>query len=211
MPVRSIPLERHRTVVSVLRAAAQVNGDVEAYVEPAGPGGPRRSLTFAQWDREADGVAGRLAELGVIKGDVVALCLPSSIDYALLYAALLRLGAITSGINPRMGQAEVDSILQRTSPVLVVREDTAGGPVPGGGRIVALADLVAARLDDAPVRWPHLSGSPRCGLDQRDHRHPQGRPLRPRQPGRGGTGDRRAEPARRPAALTPPVRPRGAT
>jgi acyl-CoA synthetase (AMP-forming)/AMP-acid ligase II len=34
---------------------------------------------------------------------VVCLLLPSCIDYAVLYAALLRLGAITSGINPRMG------------------------------------------------------------------------------------------------------------
>ncbi|HEY3843506.1 MAG TPA: class I adenylate-forming enzyme family protein [Acidimicrobiales bacterium] len=159
MPVRSIPLERHRTVVSVLREAAQVNGDLEAYVEPARPGGdgPRRNLTFAQWDRAADGVAGRLVELGVAKGDVVALCLPSSIDYAVLYAALLRLGAITSGINPRMGQAEVDSILERTSPLLVVRDDAAQEPVPGGGRTVELADLVAAGLGDGPAWWPHLS------------------------------------------------------
>ena len=32
----AIPPERHATVVSVLREAARVNGDVEAYVEPAG-------------------------------------------------------------------------------------------------------------------------------------------------------------------------------
>ena len=30
----AIPLERHSTVVSVLREAARVNGDVEAYVKP---------------------------------------------------------------------------------------------------------------------------------------------------------------------------------
>ena len=101
MPVR-IPSDQHQTVVSVLREAARVNGDVEAYVEPDGEGG-RRTLTFAQWDRAADGVAGRLSDLGVTKGDVVCLLLPSCIDYAVLYAALLRLGAITSGINPRMG------------------------------------------------------------------------------------------------------------
>ena len=35
MPAR-IPSDRHATVVSVLREAARVNGDVEAYVEPAG-------------------------------------------------------------------------------------------------------------------------------------------------------------------------------
>ena len=39
MPVR-IPSDQHETVVSVLREAARVNGDVEAYVEP---GGERRA------------------------------------------------------------------------------------------------------------------------------------------------------------------------
>ena len=105
--------------MSVLREAARVNGDVEAYVEPGGPEG-RPCLTFAGWDRAADGVAGELARRGVAKGDVVCLLLPSSIDYAVLYAALLRLGAITSGINPRMGADEVASILSRAAPSLVV-------------------------------------------------------------------------------------------
>ena len=38
MPER-IPSDRHTTVVSLLREAARVNGDVEAYVEPAGTAG----------------------------------------------------------------------------------------------------------------------------------------------------------------------------
>ena len=71
MPMR-IPLDRHDTVVSVLREAARVNGDLEAYVEPAGQR-ERRALTFAQWDRAAEGVAGYLARRGVTKGDVVCL------------------------------------------------------------------------------------------------------------------------------------------
>ena len=126
MPVR-IPSDRHETVVSVLREAARVNGDVEAYVEPDGRGG-RRALTFADWDRAADGVAGHLARRGVAKGDVVCLLLPSSIDYAVLYAGLLRIGAITSGINPRMGPGEVASILDRAAPVLLVLDPEAASP-----------------------------------------------------------------------------------
>ncbi|HEX4126421.1 MAG TPA: class I adenylate-forming enzyme family protein, partial [Acidimicrobiales bacterium] len=118
MPVR-IPSDQHETVVSVLREAARVNGDLEAYVEPGGDGG-RRSLTFAQWNRAADGVAGHLSRRGITKGDVVCLLLPSSIEYAVLYAGLLRLGAITSGINPRMGAGEVASIVDRAAPVLLV-------------------------------------------------------------------------------------------
>jgi len=116
-----IPSDRHETVVSLLREAARVNGDVEAYVEAA-PERKRRSLTFAEWDRAADGVAGALARRGVAKGDVVCLLVPSSIDYAVLYGALVRLGAITSGINPRMGAGEMASIVERAAPVLVVAD-----------------------------------------------------------------------------------------
>jgi acyl-CoA synthetase (AMP-forming)/AMP-acid ligase II len=152
----AIPLERHSTVVSVLREAARVNGDVEAYVEPAGPGA-RRSLTFAQWDRAADGVAGYLEGRGVRKGDVVCLLLPSCLDYAVLYAALQRLGAITSGINPRMGAHEVASVTERAVPVLMVVDTDA--PVPPGAADVpqvSRAEVADAWAADPPSSWPEL-------------------------------------------------------
>jgi acyl-CoA synthetase (AMP-forming)/AMP-acid ligase II len=158
MPVR-IPSDQHETVVSVLREAARVNGDVEAYVEPDGEGG-RRALTFAQWDRAADGVAGRLVSLGVAKGDVVCLLLPSCIDYAVLYAALLRLGAITSGINPRMGSREVASIVDRAVPVLLV-VDPEVGPVPdaGSAQVVTRAEARDWWGGKGPDTWPELAAS----------------------------------------------------
>jgi acyl-CoA synthetase (AMP-forming)/AMP-acid ligase II len=158
MPVR-IPSDQHETVVSVLREAARVNGDVEAYVELGGPGG-RRSLTFAAWDRAADGVAGHLARLDICKGDVVCLFLPSSIDYAVLYAALLRLGAVTSGINPRMGAGEVASILERAAPVLLVVDPDAGPPPEAGRTAVVTRDEVRSWWDEeGPGTWPSLSSS----------------------------------------------------
>jgi acyl-CoA synthetase (AMP-forming)/AMP-acid ligase II len=155
--------DRHETVVSVLREAAQLNGDVEAYVEPARPGeSSRRAVTFAEWDRAADGVAGYLAGRGVRKGDVVCLVLPSSIDYAVSYAALLRLGAITSGINPRMGAAEVASVLERTAPVLVVADAESVPSVTGSGvEVLERAHVAASWAGAAPRRWPELaSGDP---------------------------------------------------
>ncbi|HEX3334343.1 MAG TPA: AMP-binding protein, partial [Acidimicrobiales bacterium] len=156
MPVR-IPSDRHGTVVSVLREAARVNGDLEAYVEPAGER-ERRALTFAQWDRAADGVAGYLARRGVAKGDVVCLLLPSSIDYAVLYAALQRLGAITSGINPRMGTVEVASIVERASPVLIVADpEAADRPDAPGVELAGRAEIAAAWSGRPPERWPDLA------------------------------------------------------
>jgi len=104
------------TTVDLLRRVAVTDGSREAYVDP------RCRLTFAEWDRAADGVAVAFREQGVGPGDVVALILPSSADYAVCYQAAMRLRAITTGINPRLGPAEVGSILDRTAPRVVVRE-----------------------------------------------------------------------------------------
>jgi len=103
-------------VVEVLRAAASANADIEAYVEPATDDTPRRAMTFAQWDRSADGVAGLLQSHGVGPGTVVCIVLPSSIDYMVCYAAVTRLGAVTSGINLRLGEPEKRSISSEPGP-----------------------------------------------------------------------------------------------
>ncbi len=136
-----------------------MNGGVEAYVEPDGTGG-RRSVTFAEWDRAADGVAGHLARLGVAKGDVVCLLLPSSIEYAVLYAALLRLGAITSGINPRMGAGEVASIVERAAPVLLVLDPETGLRHDAGTvEVVTRAEARSWWGEEGPDSWPQLASS----------------------------------------------------
>ncbi|HEX3461554.1 MAG TPA: class I adenylate-forming enzyme family protein [Acidimicrobiales bacterium] len=145
-----------QTVVDVLRAAASVNTDVEAYVEPAVGTTPRRALTFGEWDRAADGIAGLFAGAGVTRGSVVCLILPSSIDYMVCYAAATRLGAITSGINPRLGGHEVRSILERTRPAVTVLDD--GGESPDGptGSVLYRTATMEASEGPPPDRWPEL-------------------------------------------------------
>jgi acyl-CoA synthetase (AMP-forming)/AMP-acid ligase II len=151
MTVREIEGE-FETVVDVLAAAAVVNADVEAYVEPRTELTARRALTFAGWDRAADALAERFADLGVTRGSVVCLLVPSSIDYMVCYAAATRLGAITSGVNLRLGSHEVGSILDRTRPAVTVLDDAL--PVPGGptGEILRRAEATAAvaRAQAAP-------------------------------------------------------------
>lgn len=147
------------TVVDVLRAAVSVNGDVEAYVEPRTPVSPRRRMTFATWDRAAEGVAGLFAGCGVTRGSVVCLLLPSSIEYMICYAAALRLGAVTSGINPRLGKAETASILERTRPVVTVVED--GGPWPemACGSVLERSTVAASVDGPPPTTVPRLASS----------------------------------------------------
>ncbi len=158
MTVRQIEGE-FATVVDVLRAAASANADVEAYVEPATEASPRRSVTFAQWDRAADGAAGLFAECGVTRGSVVCLLLPSSIAYMICYAAAVRLGAVTSGINLRLGAPEVRSILGRTRPVVTVVEDGAPPPEPSTGSVLERSTVAASVDGPAPGNLSALAPS----------------------------------------------------
>ena len=105
------------TAVDLMHATVEVHGDREAIVD-----GERR-LTFAEWDRAAGGVASALVDRGVRKGDVVCLRLPSSVEYAVCYQAAMRLGAITSGINPRLGPDETAGILEQARPRVVITDD----------------------------------------------------------------------------------------
>ena len=53
----AIRTEDLETVDEVLDRAAEINGDIEAYVEPAIAGRLRRALTFADWRSAADATA----------------------------------------------------------------------------------------------------------------------------------------------------------
>ena len=157
MTARQIEGE-HATVVDVLRAAARVNAGVEAYVEPAADGHARRALTFADWDRAADGVAGLLATHGVGPGTVVCLLLPSSIDYMVCYAAVARLGAITSGINLRLGaprwlhrRADPTGRHDRRRRTRAADRPDGNGPRPVPACLAAAGGPPPARVARAPA------------------------------------------------------------
>jgi acyl-CoA synthetase (AMP-forming)/AMP-acid ligase II len=129
---------------AMLEAAAAVHGDVEAYVEP----GAR--ITFAEWIGRARGVAAQFADLGVGKGDVITLWLPSGIDYATCYAAAAMIGAITTGLNPRLGRREIESILQQADPALIVADEELGALPKTAHRLLSRDVLCSDTSRSAP-------------------------------------------------------------
>jgi acyl-CoA synthetase (AMP-forming)/AMP-acid ligase II len=139
---------------SLLRRVADQHGDREAYVD-----GETR-LSFGHWDESADAVASRLSELGVTKGDVVLLAMGSCVEYPIVYLAAMRLGAITSGINPRLGPSEISSIVERARPRVTV-VDPVVAAVPQGmstGILLGRTDVAdAVRLGGRPERFPAIS------------------------------------------------------
>ncbi|MFF5010472.1 class I adenylate-forming enzyme family protein [Streptomyces phaeochromogenes] len=149
------PLRGEAAVLGeALAAAARQFGEREAYVDGAD------RITFGGWHRQADSVAAELAARGVRHGDVVALMLPSGIDFAVAYAAILRLGSVATGLNTRLGAQETMGILGRCRPVLVIRDAGAGlPPVPARFPLMSREELTAAR-NGAPGSFPREQVAP---------------------------------------------------
>jgi acyl-CoA synthetase (AMP-forming)/AMP-acid ligase II len=80
------------------------------------------TITYDELDRLSDEAARGLAARGVGEGDVVSLVLRPSIEYAALYLATAKLGAVTAGVNDRLTPAERAAVLARARPSLVVAE-----------------------------------------------------------------------------------------
>jgi acyl-CoA synthetase (AMP-forming)/AMP-acid ligase II len=133
------------------------SGGHEAFVDG------RRRLTFAQWARAADGVASWLHARGVGRGDVVALRLPSSIEFAVAYQGAMRVGAVTTGINPRLGPTEVRSILERSGAVVVLDDPAEVAAASAGPPFRARPRLSAT--DPVAIVWTSgTTGRPKGAL-----------------------------------------------
>jgi acyl-CoA synthetase (AMP-forming)/AMP-acid ligase II len=142
------------TIPRLMDAATAAFGGREAYVE----GGQR--VTFGEWLAQADLLAAELRARGVGRGDVVALMLPASIDYAVCYAAAVKIGAITTGLNTRLGRREADAILGQCAPALVVRDEALGLPdVPAGTAVLARSEL-AGIYQRQPGEEPDVECAP---------------------------------------------------
>ena len=78
------------------------------------------TLSFAELVGCAARAAQGLAELGVGPGDRVALWLPNTPAYLMLYFACARLGAITVAVNTRYRAVEVTDIVGRSAAKVLV-------------------------------------------------------------------------------------------
>jgi acyl-CoA synthetase (AMP-forming)/AMP-acid ligase II len=141
----------------LLAAVAERFPDREAFVD-----GPRR-MTFGEWYAKSSALAGALADSGIGPGDVVVVSLPTGLDYAIVYCAVLLVGGVVSGVNPRLGPGEVQGILEQAAASAIVESAPADPRVPAAfaGRRITDAE-VRAGYEHAPLanRPPVASGDP---------------------------------------------------
>lgn len=122
--------------------------------------GPDR-LSYADFDRLADRLAGALCAHGVEPGDRVALCMDNSREMAIAIFAGLRAGATVVPVNPGVRAEGLAQILMDCTPKALIHEARHGGlvneAIAAAGHtplsIVARTDIVTrtdrATLSDA--------------------------------------------------------------
>jgi acyl-CoA synthetase (AMP-forming)/AMP-acid ligase II len=114
------------------------------------PGGPcltdgRRELDNATFAAEVRQVACALVELGVGRGDVVAVMLPNSVELVTIMFAAWRLGATLTPVNPALTKFEAQYQLADSGARLVVADDGSFSKVEGGGARVCAVDELPRR------------------------------------------------------------------
>src|ERR1044072_6453817 len=94
------------SIVEMLRSAVDESPGNEALVELGG-----RRLTYQQFWDEAARVAGGLKNLGIVRGDRVAVRLANGVDWCLAFYGAQMVGAIAVPVNTRFSDSEVDYIV----------------------------------------------------------------------------------------------------
>ncbi len=118
----------------------------------------RGQLTFAEWDGEANRLARGLGNLGVARGDRVAIRLEvgNALRWVVTYAAIHKAGAVAVPFDPRLAPSEVARMVDHARVVALVADgervgSALAGPDGGAGAMPSLAVVVDASTE-GPAR-----------------------------------------------------------
>ena len=161
----SEPIYDARTFWELLQTRVAASPDTVMLVDEAG-----RTVTFAEFQEQAERVAAGLLAMGVGKGTPVTWVLPTRIETVLLSFALSRLGAVQNPIIHIYRHREVDFCIRQTRAELVVHPGVWGGFDYGAMVAEIAADLdhecqVLAGYDTLPDGDPATLPPPPDGGD----------------------------------------------
>src|SRR5688500_13899842 len=104
-------------IVDQLRTLTRLVPDEVGFVVVGGG-----ELTYADWDAQASRVARGLIDLGVAKGDRVALVIApeDALRFVTAYAGVHKAAAVAVPVNVRLSANEIAGILRHCEPTVVV-------------------------------------------------------------------------------------------
>lgn len=112
------------SLVAMLRSSVETAPNTTAIVEVGGA-----SITYRDlWDRSAE-VAGGLRDLGIQRGDRVAIRIGNGLDWCLAFFGIQLAGAIAVPVNTRFSEPEVEYVINDSGSKFVCQS---GSPLPQG-------------------------------------------------------------------------------
>lgn len=121
-----------------------------------------RRWTYVDYRRDADRFAHALTELGVGKGDRVALYLGNSAEFAIAFYGILKVGAVVVSISSMSKRGEVEYMANHSEAVVLVAGAGLMGEVPEASAMPLVRHVVgvgAHERADAEF-WKLLEGCP---------------------------------------------------
>src|SRR6266571_565780 len=112
------------TVYDMISRGASLHGEAPAVIQG------ETLLSFQEFKRRVDELAGGLGALGIGKGDRVCILAQNDTAYLVLYGACARLGILAYPINWRLTAEEVSRVVERAAPKMMVA-DASTLPVVG--------------------------------------------------------------------------------
>jgi len=102
------------TVYDMIARGASVYGDAPAVIQDD------RAISFREFKDRVDGLAAVLAALGIGKGERICILAQNDGAYLELYGACARQGIVAYPINWRLTGEEVERVLERAAPQMMV-------------------------------------------------------------------------------------------
>lgn len=83
-----------------------------------------RTITYQELNHITNQIAQNLYELGIRKGDLVAIATSSSILSAYILYSLMKLGSISVMINPILSKRDLNGMFEQTNPKYLICEES---------------------------------------------------------------------------------------
>src|SRR5262245_45049621 len=109
----------------MIARGAAVYGDAPVFIQD------ERAVSFREFQTRVDALAAGLARLRIGKGDRICILAQNDLTYLDLYGACARQGIIAYPINWRLTAAEVERVLERAEPAMMVVDASALGVASG--------------------------------------------------------------------------------
>jgi acyl-CoA synthetase len=142
-PASLAAVPRWANLDEAIRNWALTRPTAAAYVEPAG------RLTWVAYDEYASLLAARIVELGVQRGEHVALWIPDGCVVHVAMTACIRAGAIFVGVGARCGERELRHLLRRGRATTLITVPQVGA--------ADTADMFARLRRDLPALHRYLN------------------------------------------------------